>query len=148
MPEGLLDEIDLSSIAITKGTKHSIGLTDGESELEPMSSNSRSTKPMDEMERLSLIIKSINEQYGLPPDMELDGVELVTRVKDRDDVKKAIANNPRGAAKTRFQEVFEEGLMKMFNERAAFYTTLDSDPSLKENIAEKVFEELYAGSRN
>ena len=96
------------------------------------------------MEQFSAISKSINKQYGLPPDMELDGVELVTRVKDREDVKKAIANNPRGAAKTRFQEVFEEELMKMFNERANFYTTLDNDPSLKENIAEKVFEELYA----
>lgn len=144
MPEGLLEEIDLSSIAITKGTRHSIGLADGESELEPMSSNSRGTKPLDEMERLSLIIKGINEQYGLPADMEIDGLELVTRVKDRDDVKKAIANNPRGAAKTRFQEVFEEELMKMFNERAAFYSALDSDPSLKENIAEKIFDELYA----
>ncbi len=144
MPVGLLEEIDLSSIAITKGTRHSIGLTDGESELAPMTSNDRGTRPLEEIERLSLIIKGINEQYGLPPDMELDGVELVTRVKDRDDVKKAIANNPRGAAKTRFQEVFEEELMKMFNERAAFYSALDSDPSLKENIAEKVFEELYA----
>lgn len=147
MPVGLIEEIDLSSIAITKGKTHRIGLTEGEAELEPMQSNSRSTKPLDEMERLSLIIKSINEQYGLPPDMELDGVELVTRVKDREDVKKAIANNPRGAAKTRFQEVFEEELMKMFNERASFYTTLDNDPSLKESIAEKVFEELYASSK-
>lgn len=147
MPEGLLDEIDLSSIAITRGTKHTIGLTDGESELEPMSSNSRGIKPMDEMERLSLIIKSINEQYGLPPDMELDGVELITRVKERDDIKKAIANNPRGAAKTRFQEVFEEELRKMFNERAAFYATLDNDPSLKENLSERIFDELYANKK-
>ena len=99
------------------------------------------------MEQFSAISKSINKQYGLPPDMELDGVELVTRVKDRQDVKKAIANNPRGAAKTRFQEVFEEELMKMFNERAAFYSALDNDPSLKESIAEKVFEELYASAK-
>lgn len=60
------------------------------------------------------------------------------------DVQKAIANNPRGAAKTRFQEVFEEELMKMFIERASFYTMLDGDPSLKESISEKVSEELYA----
>lgn len=147
LPQGLLDEIDLSSIAITKGTKHTIGLTDGESELDPMSSNSRGGQMLDEMERLSLIIKGINEQYGLPPDMELDGLELVTRVKDRRDVKKAIANNPRGAAKTHFKYVFEEELMKMFNERAAFYSALDNDPSLKESISEKVFEELYASAK-
>ncbi len=144
MPEGLLEEIDLSSIAITKGTTRAIPLGEDPGVLDPMAANGRGMKPIDEIERLSLIIKSINEQYGLPPDMELDGMELVTRVKDRQDVQKAIANNPRGAAKTRFQEVFEEELRNMFNERAQFYTTLDNDPSLKENIAEKVFEELYA----
>lgn len=143
-PDGLLEEIDLSSIAIAKSVKHRIGLTDGESELGPMTSNSRGAKPIDEMERLSLIIKSINEQYGLPPDMEVDGLELVARVKEREDVKKAITNNPRGAAETRFNEVFNEELMKMFNERAAFYTALDNDPSLKESLSKKIFDELYA----
>lgn len=147
MPTGLLDEIDLSSIAIAKGTTHHIGLTDGESELEPMQGNGRGMKPLDELERLSLIIKSINEQYGLPADMELDGVELVTRVKDREDVKKAIANNPRGAAKTHFNEVFEEELMRMFSERAAFYSALDEDVALKESFAERIFDELYANKK-
>ena len=99
------------------------------------------------MEQFSAISKSVNKQYGLPSDMDLDGVELVARAKDRQDVKKAIANNPRGAAKTRFQEVFEEELMKMFSERAAFYSALDNDPSLKESISEKVFEELYASAK-
>ena len=68
------------------------------------------------MERLSLIVKSINEQFGLPEGMEEDGMLLVSRIKDRDDIKKAIANNPKGAAKTRFSEVMQEELMKMFAE--------------------------------
>ena len=37
--------------------------------------------------------------------------------------------------------------MKMFNERAAFYSALDNDPSLKENNTKKVFEELYASAK-
>ena len=41
MPIELLDQIDLSSIAVSKGTKNTIGLVDTETELEPMSSNSR-----------------------------------------------------------------------------------------------------------
>ena len=144
LPEGLLEEIDLSSIAISKGTSHSIGLDSGESELDPMTSNARSTKPLDEMERLSLIIKDINQQYGLPEGMEIDGMELVSRVKDRTDIQKAIANNPRGAAKTRFEQVFDEELMKMFSERASFYKKLDDDTALKETMSERIFEELFA----
>ena len=144
MPTELLDMIDLSSIAVSKGTKNKIGLVDGESELDPMTSNSRGGKPIDEMERLSLIVKSINEQFGLPEGMEEDGMLLVSRIKDREDIKKAIANNPKGAAKTRFSEVMQEELMKMFAERADFYKKLDGDVALKESISEKIFEELYA----
>lgn len=144
IPLEIIEEIDLSSIAVSKGTVNTIGLTEGDAELDPMTSNSRSMKPLDEKERLSLIIKSINENFGLPKDMEDDSLLLVERIKERDDITNAIKSNPKGAAKTRFDEVMEEELMKMFQERADFYKKLDDDPALKEYIANEVFEELYS----
>lgn len=147
LPTELLDYIDLSSIAISKGKKTTIGLVDEETELDPMSSNSRSGKLLDEMERLSLIVKSINEQFGLPEGMEEDGMLLVSRIRDRSDVKKAISNNPKGAAREHFNSVMQEELMKMFRERADFYKKLDEDTALKDTIAEKIFEEMYNNSR-
>lgn len=144
LPTELLDYIDLSSIAISKGKKAAIGLVDEESELDPMSSNSRSGKPLDEMERLSLIVKSINEQFGLPEGMEEDGMLLISRIRDREDIKKAIANNPKGAAREHFNSVMQDELMKMFKERAEFYKKLDEDSALKDTIAEKIFEEMYS----
>ena len=146
LPTDLLDYIDLSSIAVSKGKKASIGLVDTESELDPMSSNSRSGKPLDELERLSLIVKSINEQFGLPEGMEEDGMLLISRIRDRTDVQKAISNNPRGAAREHFNEVMQDELMKMFSERAEFYKKLDEDVALKDTIAEKIFEEMYAST--
>lgn len=143
LPTELLDYIDLSSIAISKGKKASIGLVDTESELDPMSSNSRTGKPLDELERLSLIVKSINEQFGLPEGMEEDGMLLISRIRERTDVKKAISNNPKGAAREHFNEVMQDELMKMFRERADFYKKLDEDVALKDTIAEKIFEEMY-----
>lgn len=144
LPTELLDYIDLSSIAISKGKKATIGLVDEESELDPMSSNSRSDRLLNEVERLSLIVKNINEQFGLPEDMEKDGILLVSRIRDREDVKKAIANNPKGAAREHFNSVMQDELMKMFKERAEFYRKLDEDSALKDIIAEKIFEEMYA----
>lgn len=146
LPTELLDYIDLSSIAISKGKKAAIGLVDEESELDPMSSNSRSGKPLDEMERLSLIVKGINEQFGLPEGMEEDGMLLISRIREREDVKKAISNNPKGAAREHFNSVMQEELMKMFRERADFYRKLDEDVALKDTIAEKIFEEIYASA--
>ncbi|MBC7764406.1 type I restriction endonuclease subunit R [Microbacteriaceae bacterium] len=148
LPTELLDYIDLSSIAISKGKKNAIGLVDAEGELEPMSSNSRGAKPIDEMERLSLIVKGINEQFGLPEGMEKDGMLLISRIRERNDVKKAISNNPKGAAREHFNEVMQEELMKMFSERADFYKKLDEDVALKETIAEKIFEEMYTVSNS
>lgn len=144
LPTELLDYIDLSSIAISKGKKAAIGLVDEGSELDPMSSNSRSGKPLDEMERLSLIVKSINEQFGLPEGMEEDGMLLISRIREREDVIKAIANNPKGAAREHFNSVMQDELMKMFRERAEFYKKLDEDSALKDTIAEKIFEEMYS----
>lgn len=144
LPVELLDQIDLSSIAISKGKKNAIGLVVTDGELDPMSSNSRSGKPLDEMERLSLIVKSINEQFGLPEGMEEDGMLLISRIREREDVKKAISNNPKGAAREHFNFVMQEELMKMFRERAEFYKKLDEDSALKDTIAEKIFEEMYA----
>jgi len=146
-PTELLEYIDLSSIAISRGSKNNIGLTEGDSELDPMTSNSRSGKPIDEMERLSLIVKSINEQFGLPEGMEEDGMLLVSRVKARTDVLSAIKNNAKGAAKTKFDQVIQEELMNMFSERADFYRKLDDDSALKETISEKIFEEMYASTQ-
>ncbi len=146
LPTEMLDYIDLSSIAISKGKKAAIGLVDEESELDPMSSNSRSGKPLDEMERLSLIVKSINEQFGLPEGMEEDGMLLISRIRDRDDIKKAIANNPKGAAREHFNSVMQDELMKMFKERAEFYKKLDEDSTLKDTIAERIFEEMYTNT--
>jgi len=143
LPTELLDYIDLSSIAISKGKKAAIGLVDEESELDPMSSNSRSGKPLDEMERLSLIVKGINEQFGLPEGMEADGMLLISRIREREDVKKAISNNPKGAAREHFNSVMQDELMRMFKERAEFYKKLDEDSALKDTIAEKIFEEMY-----
>ena len=145
LPTELLDYIDLSSIAISKGKKAALGLVDTESELDPMSSNSRSVGPLDELERLSLIVKSINEQFGLPEGMEEDGMLLISRIRERTDVKNAISNNPKGAAREHFNEVLQ--LMKMFSERAEFYKKLDEDTALKDTIADKIFEEMYSNNK-
>ena len=111
-----------------------------------MTGNGRNGKMPDEMERLSLIVKNINEQFGLPEGMEEDGMLLISRIRDRVDVKKAISNNPKGAAREHFNSVMQEELMKMFRERAEFYKKLDEDHALKDTIAEKIFEEMYANA--
>ncbi len=147
MPTEIFDYLDLSTIAVSKGKKNTIGLVNTEGELDPMSSNSRVGEPIPEYERLSLIIKSINEQFGLPEGMEEDGMLLVSRIRERVDIKKAITNNPKGAAREHFNEVLQEELMKMFRERADFYKKLDEDAALKDTIAEKIFEEMYATIR-
>lgn len=69
---------------------------------------------------------------------------LISRIRDREDIKKAIANNPKGAAREHFNAVMQDELMKMFKERAEFYKKLDEDSALKDTIAEKIFEEMYA----
>jgi hypothetical protein len=75
--------------------------------------------------------------------MEADGLALVSRIQNRVDVAKAIKNNPKGAARTHFDQVMRDELMKMFSERADFYKKLDEDSTLRETLADNIFEEIY-----
>lgn len=148
MPYGLLDEIDLTSIAISKGKTYPIPLGESVGVLEPMQPYGSSYHKPDELERLTLIIKDINEKFGLPEGMEADGMALVSRIKDRVDVQKAIANNPRGAARTHFDQVLRDELVKMFSERTDFYKALDEDHALRDTLADHIFEEMYSNHEN
>lgn len=143
MPTEILDYIDLSSIAIARGVHQSIGLTSGESELDPMGSNLKAGKLIDEKERLSLILKGINESFGVPEDVKANEIELYERVKNNEQLGKVLKHNDRGAAKEKYDEVVGEELRAMFAGATKFYQLMEEDASLKEAIMNKLFEELY-----
>jgi type I restriction enzyme R subunit len=96
LAKGILDAIDMDSYRVEKRKAMKIALEDEDAEIEPVPTDVRGGKSEPEMDRLSNILKSFNEQFG-------------TLFKDSDRVVKRIRDDiaPQVAADTAYQNAKE-----------------------------------------
>ena len=64
LAKGILEAIDMDSYRVEKKTAMKIALADDDAEIEPVPTDSSSRKSEPELDRLSNILKSFNEQFG------------------------------------------------------------------------------------
>jgi len=79
LARGILESIDMDSYRIEKKAAMKIQLPDADAEIEPVPTSGGSHKPEPEMDRLSNIIKTFNDQFGKIPWTDSDRVHrLIT----------------------------------------------------------------------
>jgi type I restriction enzyme, R subunit len=86
---GLLEAIDMDSYRVEKKAAIKIALQDKDAEIEPVPTSAGGPKPEPELDRLSNILKSFNEQWGTL----FDDADRVSR-KIRDDIAPKVAADP------------------------------------------------------
>jgi type I restriction enzyme R subunit len=64
LTRGILEAIDMDSYRVEKKAAMKIALADTDAEIEPVPTDAHGRKPEPEMDRLSNILKSFNEQFG------------------------------------------------------------------------------------
>ncbi len=96
LAKGILQAIDMDSYRVEKKTTMKIALADQDAEIEPVPTDAHGHKAEPEMDRLSQIIKTFNEQFG-------------TLFTDTDRVAKRIRDDiaPKVAADTAYQNAKE-----------------------------------------
>ncbi|MCU0754826.1 MAG: type I restriction endonuclease subunit R [Xanthomonadales bacterium] len=92
LAKGILDAIDMDSYRVEKKAAMQIALADDDAEIEPVPTDVGGRKPEPELDRLSNILKSFNEQFG-------------TEFADADRVAKRIRDDivPQVAADTAYR---------------------------------------------
>jgi type I restriction enzyme R subunit len=96
LSKGILEAIDMDSYRVEKKTVMKIALADTEAEIEPVPTEAAGRKSEPELDRLSNILKTFNEQFG-------------TLFADTDRVAKRIRDDiaPKVAADTAYQNAKE-----------------------------------------
>ena len=96
LAKGILEAIDMDSYRVEKKAALKIALEDEDAEIEPVPTDTRGHKPEPELDLLSNILKTFNEQFG-------------TLFTDTDRVAKRIRDDiaPRVAADTAYQNAKE-----------------------------------------
>jgi type I restriction enzyme R subunit len=79
LAKGILESIDMDSYRVEKRAAIKIELADEDAEIEPVPTNAGGYKPEPELDRLSNIIKTFNDQFGNIPWTDSDRVQrLIT----------------------------------------------------------------------
>jgi len=79
LAKGILEAIDMDSYRVEKKAAMKIALADTDAEIEPVPTDVRGHKPEPELDRLSNILKSFNEQFGT---LFTDSDRVAKRIRD------------------------------------------------------------------
>ena len=79
LARGILDAIDMDSYRVEKKAAMNIALADTDAEIEPVPTSARGHPPEPEMDRLSNILKTFNEQFGT---LFTDGDRVAKRIRE------------------------------------------------------------------
>ena len=91
LSKGILEAIDMDSYRVEKQAAMQIQLPDSDAEIEPVPATGGGHKPEPELDRLSNILKSFNDQFGNIPWTDKDRVhKLIT-----EDIPARVAADPR-----------------------------------------------------
>ena len=79
LAKGILDAIDMDSYRVEKKAAMKIALEDKDAEIEPVPTDAQGHKPEPELDRLSNILKTFNEQFGT---LFTDTDRVAKRIRD------------------------------------------------------------------
>jgi type I restriction enzyme R subunit len=79
LARGILEAIDMDSYRVEKKAAMNIALADQDAEIEPLPTDTRGHQPEPEMDRLSNILKTFNEQFGT---LFTDGDRVAKRIRE------------------------------------------------------------------
>lgn len=144
LPKEVLDAVDMELYRIDdKGTQQ-IKLAHEAGVIEPMGAGGSKWEVHEEIDPLSKIVKEINERYGtnFNTDDRVILNDLSRRLVDNVDLSGTIRANSKDSAKIKFDQLFNDELVRMLNSHFELYKKLDENPELRKFVNDRIFEHV------
>ncbi|MBU0607875.1 MAG: DEAD/DEAH box helicase family protein, partial [Armatimonadetes bacterium] len=142
LPLEIQQQVDMDSyrLQITQRAKP-IELKRGNGELEPVSDDSRGPGPEGEAEALSLIIKELNDRFGLNWGGEEEGIltDLQERLSEDGALATSVQINAPENARLTFEHVANDQLQGMVETHFKFYKQVTDDPEVGRWLLDQLF---------
>lgn len=149
LSKGILEAIDMDSYRVEKKAVMKIQLPDENAEIEPMPMTSGGNKPEPELERLSKILKSFNDQFGNIPWTDADRVhKLITedipnRVAADTAYQNAKQNSDRQNAKIEHDKALARVMTAVLKDDTELFKQFMDNESFKRWLTDTVFRITY-----
>jgi type I restriction enzyme R subunit len=150
VPIEILKQVNINSLKVLRKDTINIGLVNEPGLLGPMGGSSATVIDIPEMELLSRIVKDVNEKYGteFTDDDRVIADKLSRKLMDNENLEGSINNNARDIAKVKFEQLFEQELVKMVNDHFDFYQKVNNDRDTHAYLKDRIFDMVYRKIKN
>ncbi|WP_133718624.1 type I restriction endonuclease subunit R [Methylocaldum gracile] len=149
LSKGVLEAIDMDSYRPEVRATISLALKDENAELAPPEAGGGGGRPEPEMERLSNILKTFNEQFGNIEWKDSDKirrvieVELPQKVAEDKAYQNAIRNSDKQNARVEHDKALQRVILEMLSDHTELFKQFSDNPGFKRWLADSVFDLTY-----
>ncbi len=146
---GLLESIDMDGYRVEVRSTMAVTLADEDAEIEPIPTRSVSGKPEAELDHLSHILRSFNEQFGNIDWKDADKirrvitVDIPAKVAANTAYQNAMKHSDKQNARIEHDTVLQEVIIDLMTDHTELFKQFSDNPSFKKWLADTIFRETY-----
>lgn len=151
LSKGILQTIDMDSYRVEKRAAIRIALPDQDAEIGPVPTDGGGRKPEPELDRLSNILKTFNDQFGNIPWTDSDRVrrliteEIPAQVAADEAFQNAMKNSDKQNARIEHDKALGRVMTAVLNDDTELFKQFCDNPSFKRWLGDTVFGLTYEG---
>jgi len=149
LSRGILEAIDMDSYRIEKRVAQAIQLTDADGEIGPVPAEGGGRKPEPELDRLSNILMTFNDQFGNITWQDTDRVrqlitqEIPQKVAADTAYQNAIKNSDKQNARIEHDKALARVIVGVMKDDTELFKQFSDNPEFKRWLADTVFGMTY-----
>ena len=149
LSKGILESIDMDSYRVEKKASVRVQLVDEDAEIEPLPTSSGGPRPEPELDHLSSILKTFNEQFGNIPWEDADRVrrliteEIPAKVAEDGAYRNARENSDRQNARIEHDEALKRVMTAVLNDDMQLFKQFTDNEGFRRWLTDNVFGLTY-----
>ena len=150
LSKGILESIDMDSYRVEKKAAIHVQLADEDAEIEPVPTSGSGSRPEPELDHLSNILKTFNDQFGNIAWEDVDRVHLLitkeipARVAEDTAYRNARENSDRQNARIEHDEALRRVMTAVINDDMQLFKQFTDNESFRRWMTDNVFGLTYS----
>ena len=149
LSRGLIETIDMDSYRVEKQAAIKIALPDADSEIGPVPTDGGGRKPEPEMDYLSNIIKTFNDQFGNIDWKDGDKIrkviaeEIPAKVSADKAYQNAMKHSDKQNARIEHDKALQRVIIELLTDHTELFKQFSDNPSFKKWLGDSIFAATY-----
>ena len=149
LSKGILESIDMDSYRVEKKAARHVQLADEDAEIEPFPTNGGGHRPEAELDRLSNILKSFNDQFGNIPWTDGDRIhrliteEIPNRVAADRAYQNAKQNSDKQNARIEHDKALRRVMTALLQDDTELFKQFSDNESFRRWLTDTIFSITY-----